>query len=639
MGRKKNKNRLTQSPSAAARNPFLRLVPFFMLPAAFFLVELFAFAFLGTGGSAWPLAFGCFWAIALSALILVLPRTAARIAFGIIYYLFAIYASIQTGYYILFSQMMWISDFRYASEGSAFFSVLLQYPIFWYLCLAAVFLAGGLLLWKFPKYQWKKLPNLLAIPIAVAAIACAFILPRVVFRHDRQVQYAGSDYGRAQSAEAAYTNMFNAHRLYQVCGIYQTGLKDVYKEFIAPNLPGYAAKLQAQVGEIDTYFELRGEAGDNDMTGLFAGKNVIFVLMESMDDFAIGEHTPTINQLMAEGINFTDFYTPGYGGVRTFNTEFCANTGTYLSSQGGYAFDYVTNDFRQSLPSLLTQQGYSAKVYHYNNPSFYSRGVFSPAMGYDEYVCYEDYVTEDNKNDLYSDQFLFDNTQVADSFFRSGQTLNFIITRSAHLSYKYNEVLSYWGLKQYPEYRGMTGNEETDCMYLKAKLVDDMFARLLTELEQHGALDNTVIVAYTDHYAYGFKNVELMQELSGVEDPLLLEKTPCFIWSSEGPSLQVDKTLNTADLLPTVLNLLGVDSPYHYIGQDAFDADYLGYTLFPNGSWVCDGIAYSASNDKSFILEEGKQVTSQRKHLMQEYVYDFVRINNLILETDYYKTK
>ena len=31
---------------------------------------------------------------------------------------------------------------------------------------------------------------------------------------------------------------------------------------------------------------------------------------------------------------------------------------------------------------------------HYNNPSFYSRGEFSPAMGYEEYVCYEKFVTE-----------------------------------------------------------------------------------------------------------------------------------------------------------------------------------------------------------------------------------------------------
>ena len=361
--------------------------------------------------------------------------------------------------------------------------------------------------------------------------------------------------------------------------------------------------------------------------------------MESMDDWALGEHTPTINRMMQEGINFTNFYTPGYGGVRTFNTEFCANTGTFLSSQSGYAFDYVTNDFRQSLASQLVNLGYSAKVYHYNTPDFYSRGVFSPAMGYQEYVCYEDYVTEQNQNDLYDDQFLFDNTQVSESFFRDGQKLNFIITRSAHLSYKYNEVLSHWGLKKYPQYRGLTGNEEEDCMYLKARLVDDMFARLLQELESHGELENTVIVAFTDHYSYGFKNESLMMERSGVDDLLLLEKTPCFIWSADKPSITVEKTLNTADLLPTVLNMLGIDSDYQYIGKDAFDPNYVGYVLFPNGSWISRGVAYSVNSRRMILLDPDAQASEALSNEMANKVNDFVRINNLILQTDYYAYK
>ena len=615
-------------------------MPFVMIPVSFFLVEVFAFAYLtGENVNWWPLAFGALWACFMTGIVRALPRAAGRIVFGVGYYLFAIYAGIQTGYYHLFRGMMWLSDFRYASEGSEFFSVLLSYPLHWWIFVVALLGLGALMLWRFPrrKPQWER--NLIAVLAAMAAILGAVMLPEAVFKHDRQIQYAGSDYGRAQSAEAAYTNMFDTYRLYQVCGIYQTAWKDVYADFIYPLMPGYAAEKAQAVEQIDSYFDRREDAGDNDMTGIFEGKNVVLVLMESMDDFALGEHTPTINHLMAEGINFTNFYTPVYGSVRTFNAEFCANTGSFLSSQGGYAFDYVTNDYRQSLASQLTDQGYSAKVYHYNTPDFYSRGVFSPAMGYEEYVCFEDYVTEENKRDLYDDQLLFDNEELSKSFFRDGQKLNFIITRSAHLSYKYNEVLSHWGLQKYPQYRGLTGHEETDCMYLKARLVDDMFARLLEELERNGELEDTIIVAYTDHYAYGFKDVQTMMALSGVDSELLLEKTPCFIWSADGPAMEVSKTLNTADLLPTVLNLMGIDSPYNYIGQDAFNDQYVGYALFPNGSWFCDGIAYSSADDTVTILEEGKTVTPEEMEQMARILGEFVYINNLILETDYYSTK
>ena len=435
--------------------------------------------------------------------------------------------------------MMWISEFKYASEGSEFFNVLLQYPWSWWLSLVGLLALGVVILWRFPMRLFRWPANVLAAIVVVLAMNSLSVLPELAFVNDGQIQYAVSDYGRAKSAEAAYTNMFNTHRLYQVCGVYQTAWKDIYRSYMLPALPEYAAAQSEAKQEIDEYFAARPQREENEMTGIFEGKNVILVLMESMDDFALGEHTPTINRMMEEGINFTNFYTPGYGGVRTFNSEFCINTGSFLSSSGGYAFDYITNDYRQSLASLLTDLDYSTKVYHYNTPDFYSRGVFSPAMGYEEYVCYEDYVTEGQEKDLYSDQFLFDNPDVADSFFREGNRLNFIITRSAHLSYKYNEVLSYWALKQYPQFRGKTGNEELDCLYLKAKLVDDMFARLLQELEARGELENTVIVAVTDHYAYGFKNVELMLAQSGVEDTLLLEKTPCFIWSADGPSMVI----------------------------------------------------------------------------------------------------
>ena len=612
------------------------LVPGILIPLAFALVELYGFAFLREPSDGlWPLAFGGLWVVCLTGFVRLLPGKAGRFAFGILYFLAVGYTAAQTGYYILFREMMWISDFRYASEGSAFFDVLLQYPITWWLFLVGLIALGVLLVVKFPKRRPGVLVPILALVLMAGSIAGMLYLPEAVFVSDKTVQYAGSDYGRAQSQRAAYTNMFSTHRLYRICGVYQTAVKDIIRNYIEPMLPAAAEARQEAIDEINAYFDAREETGDNEMTGLFAGKNVIFVLMESMDDWVLGEHTPTINRLMAEGINFTDFYTPAYGSVRTFNTEFCANTGSFLSSQGGYAFDYVTNDFRQSLASLLTDRGYSAKVYHYNSPNFYSRGVFSPAMGYDEYVCYEDYVTEENIKDLYDDQFLFDNEDISADFFRDGQKLNFIITRSAHLSYKYNEVLSHWALKKYPQYRGLTGHEELDCMFVKARLVDDLFVRLLSELEENGELENTVIVAYTDHYTYGFKDEAELYAQSKVGDPLLLEKTPFFIWSADGPSLEVTKTCNTSDILPTVLNLLGVESPYRYIGQDAFDDSYVGYALFPNGSWVSNGVAYSTLNGM-MLLDWEKQVSDQYLADMHYLVEDYVRINNLILQYDYY---
>ena len=615
-------------------------MPFWTISAAFFLIEVFAFIFLTASGGAqinlWPLVFGLLWAGFLSAVTVLLPSVGGRVFFGIVYFAALLYAAVQTGYYYLFREMLWLSEFLYASEGAHFLSVLLQYPLRWWILLGACLTFGVLVLWRFPVVRAGKRGRIACAAVAAACLLGAVFLPRAIFLYDRQTQYAQTDYGRARSAEAVYKNMFNAHGLYQVCGVYQTGIKDAYREWVYPLTPAYARIRSLAGTELNAYFSSRQPAADNSMTGVFAGKNLVFVLMESMDDWVLGEHTPTICRLMEEGIEFTNFYTPPYGGVRTFNTEFCVNTGSYLSSGGGYAFEYATNSYSHSLANRLAQHGYSARVYHYNAPSFYSRGVFSKALGYEEYVSYEHYVDQENRKQLYNDQFLFDNQNVSNDFFRTGRKLNFIITRSAHMSYRYNDLLSHWGLEEYPQYRGLTGHEELDCLYLKARLVDDMFARLLRELEAKGELENTVIVAVTDHYTYGFQDTVLMMERSGVSNGLLLEKTPCFIWSKDCAPMKVDKTLNTADLLPTVLNMMGVEDDFSYLGQDAFDPAYPGYAIFSNGSWISRGVAYIATEDRVLVLQEGKAADYSLMTEMARKVDEFVYINNLILETDYY---
>ena len=132
----------------------------------------------------------------------------------------------------------------------------------------------------------------------------------------------------------------------------------------------------------------------------------------------------------------------------------------------------------------------------------------------------------------------------------------------------------------------------------------------------------------------------LIADLGGTdrENALLLEKTPCFIWSADLAPMEVDKTLNTSDLLPTLLNLLGVDSPYDYIGQDAFDPTYEGYALFSDGSWIRGSVAYDAASGEYIGVSGGVAVVSEKLKMdMAERAEQFVRINNLILDTDYYK--
>lgn len=627
-------NTALKKPSAAVWIFLKNLLP---LAFGYFLTEALA-ALLLSPQSINGLAFGALWALMLAAACSLLPRLAGRIVFGITYYVSLGWTLAQIAYDSVFDRMMWLKDIAYAGEGADYLGdILSKFPAMWWIGGVLLIALGGLFIWRFPRVQPGWLRKVAYLAVAAVSLAALFLLPEIVFLRDNDVWGTRSEYGQSSSYRATYETMYDARKVYNICGMYQLTFRDVWKNFLYPLTPAYQAQLEAQTEEIDGYFEDRSSE-DNTMTGAFAGKNVVLVLMESMDDWMITqEDTPTLYCLMNEGINFTDFYTPGYGTARTINSEFCINTGIYLPTNGDYLFDYVNNTFNQSFASQATQNGYTSQVFHYNTGEFYSRGVFEKTMGYEAYNSYADYTTD--KNDLYNENYLFDNQALNDLFFREGQTFNTIITRSAHLSYKYNEVLSHYALKQYPQYRGKYASEEEDCARVKAKLVDDMFARLLEELEAHGQLEDTVIIAVTDHYTYGYKNTDELYALSGVDEELLLEKTPCFVWSADCEAMRVDKTLNTADFLPTMLNLMGFDSPYDYLGQDAFDPDYQGYALFPDGSWICDGVIYNAGDSSFSILEDDdhEEVTQEWLDEMNDRVLQYIRISNLLLTSDYYK--
>lgn len=608
--------------------------------AAYLLVEVLAALILKPESMA-PFAFAVCWAVGLGSVVLLLPKLAGRIVFGITYYFSLLWTLAQIGYCRMFNRMMWLTDIFYAGEGAGYIGgVLAAFPLLWWIGGILLLVLGVVLIWKFPGKRGSFPRGLPCAFAAVLAFGMLTAVPELVFLRDLEVWGTRSEYAQSSSWRATYNTMYDARNVYEICGVYHLTFRDVWVHELYPLTPAYRAELRKQTGEINAYFAQRPEKSDNEMTGCFAGKNVVLVLMESMDDWMITqEDTPTLYRMMEEGIEFTNFYTPGFGTARTINSEFCVNTGIYLPTTGDYVFDYVTNDFSQSIASRAVANGYTAEMFHYNDPSFYSRGVFEPAMGYRAYNCYADYET--NKNKLYDDCLLFDIPELNELFFREGQTFNTIITRSAHLSYVYNEVLSHYALKRYPQYRGKYGSQEEDCARVKAKLVDDMFARLLQELESRGQLENTVIIGVTDHYTYGYKDMDELYDLSGVEHTLLLEKTPCFVWSADCPDITVEKTLNTSDFLPTVLNLLGYESPYHYLGQDAFDPAYSGYALFPNGSWIRDGVACVAGAGAGVQIVQNinnREVTQEELDEMAKLSREYIRISNLLLTSNYYQS-
>lgn len=637
MKRQRKKQEQTR-PLSPRRQAFWYLFGALWMFLSYYSVEVYCSRYLDAGCTTGT-TFGFCWALLLTALALLLPRWIGKVVYGLSFYFFAIFGAVQCGYYTIFGRMMWVGDIRYANEGGAFAGdVLGLFSQGWWIATIALMLIGCIGCFLVPRGPRPARLRMTCLMVGLSAAAGLAAYPALVFRQDGEAWGLQAEYKRAMSLEGIYTTMYDAHKLYQICGIYQTTAKDIWEHNLYPMTPMYRQEVNRRTGELEEWFDQRSPHEANEMTGLFEGKNVVLVLMESMDDFLINEQdTPTIARMMDEGINFTNFYSPGYGSVRTFNTEFCMNTGIYLPTNGQYAFSYCTNDFSHSLPNLFREQGFSAEAFHYNDVTFYNRGVMEPAMGYEAYNCYMNYGIVGDA--LLSDTAVFSNEELMEKFYHGEAGgdytgfCNFVISRSAHMTYTYDEELSRFALGQYPQYKGSSGHEEIDCIRAKARCCDMLFTRLLKSLEENGHLEDTVIVGVTDHYAYGIQDKERLLEESGVNDILLVEKTPCFIWSYGGMPLEVDKTLNTADLLPTLVNLFGLESDYHYLGQDAFDENYPGYAVFQDCSWVTEEGACRDGRIVAAFSDEGPAAQVEEMNALAK---EYIHMNNLLLESDYY---
>lgn len=598
-----------------------------LLLLAYALVEISIFTQIRPA-SVRPLFIGLLYSMLLAGICLSLPRLAGKIFFSISNMAAIVWALAQMAYYSIFNKMMWTSDVSYASDGVVFFGDVIDFytsPI-WWTWLAVMILVYAFVLLQWPRKEEESLHS--TRRVLVGSAACLVILFTV------KISGAANDPSLALGALPSYSNS----------GYYDLFVRDVWENKIESHMPGYEKKLAGYRSEIDEYFSERGCSGDNEMTGKFEGKNVIVVIMESLDDWMISpEEMPTVYSMMQEGIVLTDFYSPFYGTTRSINTETCLNTGIYFPTNGRYFYDFLDNSFEQSLPRVLAKAGYTSQIFHHNYPDYYKRTELIPVIGYEKYNSY--IIDAGDETAAMNDCYPFDSAEMREEFFRDGPTFNMLITQAAHLPYSYEDPLSVYALEKHPEYFNAYGSEEEDCIRAKARLVDDTFARLLSELDIEGELEDTVIIALSDHYPYGYTDeAQMLEFANGADDLLALENTPCFIWSADIEPMNIDKTLNTSDLIPTIINLLGIETDNKYLGRDIFDPSYEGYAFFPDGSWACDGvICRNLMNDS----KDGYRIAlnKNQKSISDEWVSEMFErsnkhtvVSNLILLSDYYNS-
>ena len=570
-----------------------------------------------------PNLFTLLWSTVLTTIITAIPsRKWGRIFYGVVYYFFSIYAVVQYGAYLILGKFLYVSDFMFAGEGADYASwgVNLLTPAF-LLQIVALLLLGILGILLFPSHARRGIPGYVIRLMTVVLCVIAMIpIPRLYGDAE-----GGDRWDGFSNLALEYARFANPNTDLELTGIYQYLFRDVQIQ-LGRNFKDYSAENEM----IDAYFGQEKVHTENQMTGILEGKNIIVVMMETMDDWMITpDDTPTIYTMMSDGINFTNFFTPEYSSGYTFNTEFAFNTSIYPYTNGNTAYSLVRNHFTNSIASLLSDAGYTTNSYHEGKADFYNRGQMHKAWGYEQYHSYQDYPCPDV--DYLDDRFLTTCDALYADLVSQDPFYSFVISYSPHLPYTDDDPLTQTALALYPQY-DVQDNREVAILRAKARITDDMFAQLLARLEADGLLEDTVIVGFGDHYAYGLSDQEQLQKLSEEAGSSILERVPAFIYCAGCDlSADVDKVMQITDLAPTIMNLVGLEVPTEIMGSDIFDENYEGHVIFANGSWLT-----STTYVKDGIIKWNNGMNEEEIAKMNANVQQIYQINDAILDSDYY---
>lgn len=366
------------------------------------------------------------------------------------------------------------------------------------------------------------------------------------------------------------------------------------------------------------YFKNSDATNKNEYTGMFKGKNLIFILAEGFNMIAVDpELTPTLYKLSHEGFVFNNFYSPVF--LSTTGGEFQATTGLIPTQS-------ILSDWKKSEPTIsyalgnaFSNLGYTANGYHNWTYTYYSRQKTMKTLGFTSYMgCGNGMEDLINCSWLPSDVDMIN--QTLPLYQDNTPFVTYYVTVSGHAPYAYNSTGNSIALKNIQYVKDLPYSNNVKA-YLATQIeLDRALEALIDGLEEQGILEDTVIALVGDHYPYTL-TIDEVNELSDYERDEIVEvnRSNFILWNSEIETVEVDKVGSQIDVLPTLLNLFGVEYDSRLIvGKDIL-SDAPGLAIFSNRSWVSD---YGTYKNGKFTLKEGVTLENTT-----EYV---TSMNNLV---------
>lgn len=389
---------------------------------------------------------------------------------------------------------------------------------------------------------------------------------------------------------------------------------------------------------LNNYFINRKITEKNEYTGLFEDKNLIIIMMESVNDIFINpEYYPNFYKILSEGWYWENNYSPR-NSCATMNNEFSGMTSLYSIYNTCTASKYKTNTYYESIFNLFNKANYITFSAHDYTDAYYPRKMIHPNMGSGEYFGVEklgiDYSNEyiNWSND---DEFMAEVLNIVDEKAEEDEPfMAWLTTVSSHQPYSVDSIQG----NRYYEMTENTDYPEDVRRYMsKLKILDDSLGILLEGLEERDILEDTVIVLYGDHYPYGIGTDNLNKVLEyDTKEYYNAERVPFVIYNSELESKVYKEYTSYINILPTLANLFNLEyDPRLYLGTDLLSSDYESRVVFADGSWKNENFYYDATKNKVTNFTD-KELSLDKLKLINGDINTKINVSNDAIKNNYF---
>lgn len=389
-----------------------------------------------------------------------------------------------------------------------------------------------------------------------------------------------------------------------------------------------ALKLTTDDGgkqQLCDYFAALNGTNKNEYTGLLSSYNLIYICAEAFSSYAIDPVvTPTLYKMSKGGIVLNNYYNSFKN--TTTNGEFAFMTGLWpdvsrIADANSSAGSFVQSKNKLlpfALGNMFENIGVKTYAYHNFRGYYYQRNQTHKNLGYTTLRFMNgtngmSFTTEWPSSDYEMMQ------QSIDDYVNNDRFHAYYMTFSGHGPYSTANPIAVRNIKTVDELLGERELTTQARYYLAANYeLEKAMTLLLEKLEAAGKLENTMIVLTGDHYPYYLSDTNLAS-LAGKEVDQSFEKykSTCIMYCAGMETVEVDAPCCNVDILPTVLNLLGMEYDSRLLaGTDIF-SNTTHIAMLYNKSFVTDKVKYNAQTGEAEWIEAASELTpvSRQSHL------------------------